>query len=215
VGDYRDEVLGDNPIGYWRLDETSGTTAADASGNGHNGAYQNGVTLGAAGALANDSDAAARFDGVNDSVRVSDNAALRLNGSWSIEFWAKQNQFVNTWPGILRKGQSSGASGYIIWADSSGQLWYKRNNQEIGSGGGALTSSFRYFVVTYDGSRVRWYVNGVLRTTTAVSYPTNTGTRSFRIGRGDDYGNNVIDEVALYDTPLSAVQIAAHYLAGS
>ena len=33
-GSYRDAVLADSPAGYWRLGETSGTTAADTSGNG-------------------------------------------------------------------------------------------------------------------------------------------------------------------------------------
>jgi hypothetical protein len=34
---YEDEVLADLPLIYWRLDETSGTTAADSSGNGNDG----------------------------------------------------------------------------------------------------------------------------------------------------------------------------------
>ncbi|HTI99722.1 MAG TPA: glycoside hydrolase family 97 N-terminal domain-containing protein, partial [Dongiaceae bacterium] len=37
------------PVGYWPLDETSGSVAADTSGNGLNGIYQPAVTLGANG----------------------------------------------------------------------------------------------------------------------------------------------------------------------
>ena len=47
---YGDAVLADNPVGYWRLDETTGTTAADSKGT-RPGTYANGVTLGQAGAL--------------------------------------------------------------------------------------------------------------------------------------------------------------------
>lgn len=36
---YEAEVLADSPIGFWRLDETIGTTAKDSSGNGRNGTY--------------------------------------------------------------------------------------------------------------------------------------------------------------------------------
>jgi hypothetical protein len=43
--DYRAAVMADTPSGYWRLDETSGTAAADASGNGNAGTYAGGVTL--------------------------------------------------------------------------------------------------------------------------------------------------------------------------
>ena len=42
---YADEVMADSPAAYWKLDETSGTTAADSSGNGNNGTYGGGVTL--------------------------------------------------------------------------------------------------------------------------------------------------------------------------
>ncbi|HXF56088.1 MAG TPA: PQQ-dependent sugar dehydrogenase, partial [Actinomycetota bacterium] len=51
TGPYRDEVLSDAPLGYWRLGEASGTTASDASGGGHDGTYLGGATLGAPGLL--------------------------------------------------------------------------------------------------------------------------------------------------------------------
>lgn len=38
-------------VGYWKLDETSGTVAIDSSGNGHNGTYTGAVTLGNASLL--------------------------------------------------------------------------------------------------------------------------------------------------------------------
>jgi hypothetical protein len=207
--------LADGPFAYWRLGETSGTKAVDSSGNGHSGTYVGGVTLGLPGALFGDPNPAVRFDGVSGSVQVSDTAALRLNGSWSIEFWARQVSFANTSPGIIGKGSSATANGYTIYASSNGTLWFKRNNRQAGSGSGALTSSFRYFVVTYDRARLRWYVDGSLATTSSITFPGNNGTPYFQIGNGDEYGNNDIDEVALYSTSLSAAQIAAHYAAGS
>ena len=48
---YGAPVFNDSPVGYWRLDETSGTTAADTSDSGNTGQYVGGVTQGAAGAL--------------------------------------------------------------------------------------------------------------------------------------------------------------------
>ena len=101
---YRSQVLADEPLAYWRLGEPSGTSAADASGNGNTGTYGGSPTLGATGALAGDTDTATSFDGVNDNVSVPNNAALNLNGSFSIEFWAKQTSFTNTTPGIVNKG---------------------------------------------------------------------------------------------------------------
>src|ERR1700677_1778737 len=43
---YQSTVLADSPTFLWLLNETSGTTAADASGNGNAGAYTGGCTLG-------------------------------------------------------------------------------------------------------------------------------------------------------------------------
>ena len=210
---YTTVVLADSPIAYWRLGEASGTTAVDSSGHGRNGAYSGGVTKGVAGALAYDSNTAARFDGSIGLVSVPDDSALRLNGSWSIEFWAKQVSYPHQFAGLIAKG--SNQNGYSIWADPWGGLWLKRHNAEAGSGSGAIVSTgYRYFVVTYDGTNVKWYVDGVLKRTTAESFPGNGDPGQLQLGKGDVYGNNDIDEVALYATALNATRIAAHYASG-
>src|SRR5262249_54513852 len=67
---YSSVVLADNPIGYWRLGETSGPTAFDSSGLGHNGTYTGGVTLGVPGAIVDDPNTAARFNGSTGYVAV-------------------------------------------------------------------------------------------------------------------------------------------------
>jgi hypothetical protein len=207
-------VLTDNPIAYWRLGETSGI-ASDTSGNGRHGTYLNGPTLGGVGALAGDPNTSARFDGVNDSVRVPDDAALRLNDSWSIEFWAKQSSFVHAQPGIIAKGDATKKDGYAVLAAPNGELFFMLDKKKTGSGPGALTSAFRYFVVTYDGHALRWYVNGALSTTKNQKLKDNKGKAVLELGRGVDYGDNVLDEVAMYATALSGTRIAAHYGAGS
>ena len=46
---YLNTILEDSPAGLWMLDDTSGTTANDMSGNARHGAYIAGFTLGQAG----------------------------------------------------------------------------------------------------------------------------------------------------------------------
>ncbi|MGC9238014.1 MAG: hypothetical protein ACP5GF_14190, partial [Thiomonas sp.] len=46
IATYADIVLSDSPVAYWPLNETSGTTAHDLSGNGLNGTIESGVTIG-------------------------------------------------------------------------------------------------------------------------------------------------------------------------
>ena len=118
-------------------------------------------------------------------------------------------------PGLLYKGSPWTPDGYVIWADSGGGLWLERNGDFVSSGPGSLTSAFRYFVITYDGTNVRWYVDGALVTTQAEAFPPNAGNSVFQLGKGDFYGNNGLDEVALYGTALSAARVAAHFAAGT
>lgn len=43
---YQLKVIQDQPLGFWALDETSGTAAADSSGCGNSGTYSGGITNG-------------------------------------------------------------------------------------------------------------------------------------------------------------------------
>ena len=64
---------------------------------------------------------------------------------------------------------------------------------------------------------MRWYVNGVLTATAAVTFQNGGSSHPFAIakGVGKEYAHDDIDEVALYASTLSASRIAAHYAAGS
>lgn len=76
---------------YWRLGESSGSTLFDSAGRAD--ATSGNVTLGAAGALNGDADAAARFDG---STSVA-SAPIDLSGTdkATVEFWLKRSHFAN------------------------------------------------------------------------------------------------------------------------
>ena len=84
--------MADNPAGYWRLGEASGTTAFDETGNGNPGTYLQAVTLGVPGALATELNSAARFDGGSGRISVNDPASGALDvdtGDFTIEAWVK------------------------------------------------------------------------------------------------------------------------------
>jgi RHS repeat-associated protein len=215
---YASAVRDSGPLGYWRLDDRAEASAADFSGNGRTGAY---VGVGAAtqrsmsGSLIDDEDAAVRFNG--GEVTVPDSSAVRLNGSFSIEFWAKQNSFVNNYPALIQKGYIGGTDGYVLWYNSAGEIHFLRNGVSYDTSPGALTSTWRHFALTYDGGVARWYVDGVADAVgpRSVTYPANVGNDSLRIGSGGDSGHHDLDEVALYSTALSASAVASHFRAGS
>ncbi len=82
---YGAAVYNDDPDLYWRLGESSGTTAADSGRSLNDGTYRSGVTLGAAGAVAGNS--AATFDGGDDVVYS--NGAFSNPTVFSTEAWFK------------------------------------------------------------------------------------------------------------------------------
>jgi hypothetical protein len=212
---YAGAVLASSPVGYWRLGDAAGAPVADASGNAHPGTATGGVAMGVAGALAGDANTAASFDGVNGVVNVPDAAPLRLNGPFTIELWAKMSRFANSWPGLVLKGSSSTADGYLVYYASNGQVRLKRNNREFATTTGALTTArYSHLVVTFDGTNVRWYVDGVLNSTSTATFPASAGTAPLALGRGDQFGAQSLDEIAVYATALSAAVVSQHYSAG-
>src|SRR3954453_3937288 len=82
AGGYSQAVTGSpGLLGYWRLGERSGTTAADATGHAP-GSLVGGVGLGAHGALSGDADTAARFDGTDDELQASTTAGASTLEGW-------------------------------------------------------------------------------------------------------------------------------------
>jgi PKD repeat protein/glucose/arabinose dehydrogenase len=216
---YPSTVKADAPVAYWRLGEDSGTTANDASGAARNGRYENSPHLGMNGALTGDPNGAAGFVESGDRVRVGDDAATRLNGSFTIEFWAKLRSFVDNYPGMVRKGSSaSGQTGYLVFYGSDLRPNLKRAGvvRKVTASGALQAGKFRHYVAAYDAptETLKWFVDGTLNSTwTAVSYPTNIDPSALYLGRGDKYGDHVLDEIALYPNALSAGRVASHYAA--
>ena len=79
---YGKAVYNDSPANYWRLDETSGSTAADSTDNSTTGNYVGGVTQGAAGALGATGHAVT-FDGSTGNVVSTSQIGGRAGTRWS------------------------------------------------------------------------------------------------------------------------------------
>lgn len=66
-------------VGYWKLDETSGTVATDSSPLDNDGTDTNGVLLNQPGNV----NLAAKFDGLDDYVAIIDAPSLQMDDSFS------------------------------------------------------------------------------------------------------------------------------------
>jgi autotransporter-associated beta strand protein/parallel beta-helix repeat protein len=216
---YGNAVVSSGPAGYWHLDETGGTTAADASGNGNQGIYSSGVTLGISGVLPTVSDNAAQFHGNNDSLSIPDNAAFKP-AQITVEAWVKPDPASPYYRGLVVKTSNAGwGDGYGIvrvGGDNTNIRFFVNNYNTTQVQGAIAVGQWSHVVGTYDGANLKLYINGVLAGSLAYSGPINHSTAPLLIGSGGSGYDwlGTIDETAVYGRALSAAEIQGHYLHG-
>jgi hypothetical protein len=223
---YAQTVLADDPVAYWRLDEISGTTARDFSGHGNAGTYIGGVHLAAAGAIANDPDTAAAFDGATGYIDGGDTFAFAGSQPFSLEAWVR-SQAMSGYGGVFSREDTSGgppSEGYLTFVSpGDGVYGLQRldgnNLTSVPSTSSASTSHYDHVVATYDGTTMTLYVNGVAENMLTASFPIAGATNHFVVGAeaggGEDFFDGALDEIAVYDHVLSAPRVNAHYLVGT
>lgn len=218
---YASLVLADEPVFYYRLEELSGSTVADETGNSNDGAVT-GATLGVAGRLG----LAASFDGTNDhltAVPVGDLSAL------TVECWAKIPNGVgggtdNThiW-GVV----DAGSSNIIQLVVNSNGTLALRERTHTGTPSATTTATawddgeWHHIVALLQaGSLRRLWIDGEIEADstatsgswTLTSTPLTFGGQSSR-GTPETFVECTLDEIAFYDKLLTSSQIVGHYLA--
>ena len=91
---YERTVLAGAPVAYWRLGESRGPAAHDATSHGHEGRYMGRPNLGQAGAIASDPDRAVGLDGPRTKSYVevpdSDEFSIATSGKGlTVEVWMR------------------------------------------------------------------------------------------------------------------------------
>ena len=201
------------PIARWDFEEGAGTTAFDTSGNGNNGLLTNSPSW-----INGKFGKGLSFNGSNSKLSVPDSSALRLNGSFTIEGWYRKDAYVNSYPGIFMKGDSTTANGYILFQDNSNILYFKRNGQQYWVYANSPYNTWQYLTLVFNSSTntLNSYLDGMLKVSnTGVSFPTNSGTSSLDFGKADEYGKNSIDNFRFFDYARTPAQIAFDYNKGT
>jgi hypothetical protein len=212
---YKSVVLGESSlVSYLRLDESTGTTATDSKGT-NNGTYS-AVSLGSPGAITHDPDTSASFNGSTSSVSVP---SLGAAGDFTIEGWTYltnssiTNNTVYGSTGAVRLFARPGSPttptmGYVgVWLNGTE---YRLQPNSTASN----INSWVYWAVTRQGSTLTLYRNGVQIGQRTDLPATATATISGSIGaQGGSayYLAGRIDDVAIYDSALSASAITSHY----
>jgi hypothetical protein len=200
--------------------------ATDSRGTNH-GQYLHGVALGTTGVIAQDTDKAATFDGIDDYVRVD----REISDNFSIEFWFKSTQGIGTssvtqWyntAGLVDADATGTANDFGVGLRADGRVLAGTGNPDVtivSSSATAFNNDAWHHVVftrTRSPSALALYVDGVANGTTAGSTASLTASSVLNFGRhalGNNYFKGSLDDVAIYDKVLDADTVLKHYQAG-
>ncbi|MBU6240098.1 MAG: VCBS domain-containing protein, partial [Planctomycetes bacterium] len=210
--------------GWWKLDESSGTSTADASGNGNNGTLINGAAW-QTGQMGN----AIEFDGTDDYINISaSNVGTFGTGDFAITFWINADRFtsaVGDYITPLNQGLVGPYAGYAPnWYVLLGQhtgtdgLRFGRHgvNQYDFSAGSFNPGQWYHMAIVRSSSTIAMYVDGVSRSVSSIgggvgSYDFSAGS-PIQIGAGFGSGAFVdgkMDDVRIYKRALSAGEVNA------
>lgn len=217
---YSSVILADTPVGYWPLNEASGTTANDINGGtAHNGTYGGTFTLGNAGLLVGSTDTCVNLTSTSAGVSASSFPGLG-NSSWSVEVWCNISSFSGQWATLV-EGWDGNWSTYLNPGGSLNKIQVKNSN---GSTTPTLsvtlaTGTLYHIVVTYSssGSAINMYVNNsnVLSNST-LAVGTTAGTGAELSGNRDNSNlEGKFQEWAIYNYALTSTQVGNHYTAGT
>jgi hypothetical protein len=219
---YEAAVLKDKPVAYYRLGERPPPQgglippAVDSSGNGNDGTYEDGASLGA-GELIIDPALNTAVNFASGDVVIPDAPSLNfVNTKFTIEAWINGPLSVPlTNQRVFDKAQAGAPEGYVLDLGPSNVRLAGCTNLEIPF---PLSDNITYHIVgVSDGAGTGYiYVNGVLAGSGPYS-SCNPYTGSAHIAVANDgtaHFTGTIDEVAIYKSALSFQRILAHYNAG-
>jgi len=157
------------------------------------------------------------FDGRDDWVAL-DPASLGRPRAFSLELWVKASPNRRT-AYLLAAAADRGRDGFSLALDRRSRVVVaaaRRPAQAARLLGPPLGAVPRHVVLTYDGRRLRLYVDGRLRRTGRARLTWNRARRLV-LGADEDGRNRfkgILDDLSLYDRALPASTVAAHRAAG-
>jgi hypothetical protein len=213
-------------VGWWKLDDGSGTIALDSSGNGNDGELQ-GNPQWVDGQLGG----AWQGDGTAAYIQVPHSESLMINDAITVALWLYGGIPPDQ---VLCKSDGSGAgwqSNYGIRLDDQAPArrinWRGRvvANQSLTSITPVPDNEWVHIACTFDmngqGNNQRIYINGQMDTENRSTLPLDPGSGDMYIG-ADQYPVNgvrwwfqgMFDDVRIYDQALPEGQIQAIMLGG-
>jgi len=227
-----DLLLTFSPKAWYRLNETSGTTAFDSSGNAHTATWEGSPTLESSGGppIIGRTGGRPDLDGSDDRLAIPDSATLHGNLAWTILGWAN----APSTEGAYMYYQTHAGTGSI--ADTAALYisggtpnavgaTFGPAGSSIGTGNSGLWSSptayddatWHFFAMTYDGSDdYVLYVDGVsvdtfTETDGDLVLPLAGNNQAYVGFLNTFYEPGDVAEVAIIESKLTSTNVADLY----
>ncbi len=226
---YAAEVLADTPVGYWRLDDASGTTATAVTGT--DGQYEGDVALPGVAGVTRDGDIA--FTTVSAPTSGVDGVSMArpVQDDLSVEFWFEATSGSggsNQWweaSALVDDDQLGAADDFGVSLSADGRVVAGVGSSgydvSVRSGPGLTDGAWHYVVLTraeLTGALELW-VDGAQVDAATGGTGALIGNPTVTLGRyASNYGppfTGTLDEVAMYGAVLSPAAMAAHRAAVS
>jgi len=202
-------------VGWWPLDEGTGSIAYDKSGQGNDGTWS-GIpnstshTYYTAGTT---SSYAGYFDGRDNSVIIGVKPVYQFTGPFTLSVWANPVS-----KGMILSMQNNSINGYNlgIFNQIIRFCVYTNTIETCVSGGSYPLSSptWTHFTAVFDGSHISIYANGVLLQSASAANPSAaTGPLVFGISQRGGYSTfaGSLDDIRIYSRALSENEISSLY----
>jgi hypothetical protein len=219
VAPVTDPALNTGLIGYWKFDETSGTTAADSSRSGHTGMLEDidpakGWVAGRRGGALK-----VTANPLSSGVRVARTPAIDGIRKFTIAAWVFLNGGNTAYQTVLsRQVDNSEAEVFnVVFVNQILTLYLPRvaNRDYIARATVATPlSRWVHVAATFDGATGRLYSDGVQVASTSYSGALVAATTPIYLGTNKNVTSmnqplqGLMDDLLLYDTALSPALIA-------
>jgi galactose oxidase len=226
---YGQAVYSAGPLAYWPLNDASGPTAADLSGNGDTANYSaTGIGYGAPSPVEGASGTGVTLDGSSGQIVASQ--PITNPTTYSEEMWFKTTSTKGGYLmgfGNAPSGQS-GSRDRMVFMSNNGQLHFgihvgTGNNLEIGSPGSYNDGKWHQVVATEGADGLNLYVDGQLVANNSTTSLPQNYLGYWRVGYesllnwpnapADYYFAGTVSDVAFYNSELSGGQVQTHYQA--
>jgi hypothetical protein len=198
--------------GHWRCDEGQGAVLHDSSGNANEG------TIKGATWVRSGTGHALQFDGQDDYVDCGNGASLDLTGPLTLQLWAMPTAANRGEPGIAGKFFESYAITYY------GNAFFYISSGGNNVSGPTKINAWSHLAATFDGTTMRFYVNGIETGAKPSKFPSVKHGGKFYLGcvvgdpgaadpnlRSTAFFPGLLDDVRVHGRALSQREILESY----